>query len=128
MVKQYALSLEAYSFYTNLKKNTEQLGSIFDALPSEIEGNIHSDNNPSEPVIGYITVGSTTSQRIFVDKRLLPDWATTPFYTNCVLAFPGGQCCYYPDQVDQNINYLTNNNPDPLIPMDAIGRPGQPPI
>ncbi|WP_426669582.1 DUF4249 domain-containing protein [Mucilaginibacter sp. McL0603] len=134
LVKQYALSLEAYTFYTNLKKNTEQLGSIFDALPSEIEGNIHSVNNASEPVIGYITVGSTTSQRIFIQKQQLPGWPTTPFYTNCHLAFPGQSCCLYvyppgpPNQVDAYINYLTNNNPNPLIPIDAIGLPGHPPL
>ncbi|HEX3386410.1 MAG TPA: DUF4249 domain-containing protein, partial [Mucilaginibacter sp.] len=34
LVRQYALTTEAYDFYTNLKKNTEQLGSVFDALPS----------------------------------------------------------------------------------------------
>ena len=40
-VKQYALSQEAYLFKEKLKKNTEQLGSIFDAQPSELGGNLH---------------------------------------------------------------------------------------
>src|SRR5665213_1162107 len=71
-VRQYALTTDAYNFYVNLKKNTEQLGSVFDALPSELNGNIHSVTNPSEPVIGYISVGSTSKQRIFVSNRVLP--------------------------------------------------------
>ena len=41
-VKQYALTPDAYDFYTNLKKNTESLGSIFDPQPSQINGNIQA--------------------------------------------------------------------------------------
>ncbi|MEP6845469.1 MAG: DUF4249 domain-containing protein, partial [Panacibacter sp.] len=49
-LKQYALSSGAYVFYQQLKKNTEQLGSIFDAQPSELKGNIQCITNPSEIV------------------------------------------------------------------------------
>src|SRR6185503_9234174 len=87
-VRQYALTTDAYNFYVNLKKNTEQLGSVFDALPSQINGNIHSVTNPAEPVIGYISVGGTSKLRIFISNRQLPAWIITPFYTNCQLAFP----------------------------------------
>jgi len=88
LVKQYALTKEAYSYWQQLKKNTEQLGSIFDAQPSEISGNIHSVNNSSEPVLGYISVGSYSTKRIFVDNYYLPAWGTTPlrpFYDGCTV-------------------------------------------
>jgi len=81
LVKQYALTRDAYNFYINLKKNTEQLGSIFDAQPSNINGNIHSVTNPSEPVIGYISVTNVQQKRIFIENRQLPhEWLPThPF-------------------------------------------------
>ncbi|MES2110276.1 MAG: DUF4249 domain-containing protein, partial [Bacteroidota bacterium] len=41
-IRQYPLTKGAYDFWVNLKKNTEQLGGIFDAQPSQINGNIHS--------------------------------------------------------------------------------------
>jgi hypothetical protein len=72
LLKQYALTKEAYQFWENLKKNTEQLGSIFDAQPSQLVGNIHNLKDASEPVIGYISVTNIQSKRIFIDKADLP--------------------------------------------------------
>jgi len=84
-VRQYALSGDAFSFWTNLKKNTEQLGSIFDAQPSNLAGNIHNVTNASEPVIGYISVSTVSSKRIFIDNGQLP-YAWLPDYPyNCSL-------------------------------------------
>ena len=77
LVIQYALTTDAYNYFTLLKKNTEQIGGIFDAQPSELTGNIHSTSNPNEPVIGYITAGSVTQQRIFIDNKDLPGWAVS---------------------------------------------------
>lgn len=136
-VRQYALTADAYKFYSVLKKNTEQLGGIFDAQPSSLNGNIHCINNPSEPVLGYITAGVISTKRIFITSRQLPNWSTTPFYSDCKLEFdwdakPPQPCCYYNfggiNQVDAYINWLKSNNPAPFIPVDALGRPGSPPI
>ncbi|MDB5124163.1 MAG: hypothetical protein JWP94_2292 [Mucilaginibacter sp.] len=86
LVKQYALTSDAYNFYVNLKKNTEQLGSIFDAQPSQNTGNIHSVTSPSEPVIGYISAGTTTSKRIFITNQQIPAaWLPNFVYSDCKL-------------------------------------------
>lgn len=78
LVKQYALTSDAFKFWTNLKKNTEQLGSIFDAQPSQINGNIHNISNPNEAVIGYISACAIQSKRIFIESTQLPGtWRTT---------------------------------------------------
>ena len=81
LVKQYALTKEEYDFWQNLRKNTEQLGSIFDAQPSEAPGNIHCITNPSEPVLGYVGVTNIQQKRIFISKDQLPEtWkATYPY-------------------------------------------------
>ena len=72
LVKQYALTPDAYNYWQLLKKNTEQLGSIFDAQPSELPGNIHCITTPSEPVIGYLSAGTVSQVRIFIDRNNLP--------------------------------------------------------
>jgi len=85
IVREYAITGEAYTFWQNLKKVTEQLGGIFDAQPSQINGNIHSVTNPAEPIIGYISAGSTTSKRIFIKNQQLPGWVPANPYPNCEL-------------------------------------------
>jgi hypothetical protein len=74
IVRQYALTPEAYAFWSILKRNTEQIGTIFDVQPSEVKGNIHCTSNPSEPVVGYISVSSIAQKRIFIDRQDLPLW------------------------------------------------------
>jgi hypothetical protein len=85
LVRQYALTVDAFSYYQQLEKNTEQLGSIFDAQPSELPGNIHCITTPSEAVIGYITAGAPAQSRIFIDVRNLPAWLPVTPYKGCTI-------------------------------------------
>jgi hypothetical protein len=73
-IKQYSLSKDAYSFLEKIRKNTEQLGSIFDAQPSDLGGNIHSVSNPAEIVVGYIDAAQEQQKRIFIDPIQVPGW------------------------------------------------------
>lgn len=128
-VRQYALTADAYNFYVNLKKNTEQLGSIFDAQPSQISGNIHSTTNPSEPVIGYISVGNTSSKRIFITLQQLPDWLPTQAYPIASCPIDTERFLYFqpndPFGIPQEDEYFNYNKKDftgiLLIPIDFVG-------
>jgi hypothetical protein len=66
LVTQYGLTKEGYEFWDNLKKNTEQLGSIFDPQPFSEFGNIHCISNADEPVVGFISACSATQKRIYI--------------------------------------------------------------
>ena len=72
LVKQMVLTKEWYEWKQMLKKNTEELGSIFDAQPSETGGNFHCITNPSEQVIGFVGCSSVSEKRIFIDRTELP--------------------------------------------------------
>lgn len=128
LVRQYALSKEAYDFWQNLKKNTEQLGSIFDAQPSQIKGNIHSLSDANEPVIGYISAGSYTTKRIYVDQYNLPPWLD-PLGDGCELKpylyqFFDKDGNGPTNQVDQYINFHKATG-ELQIPTDRIPAVGE---
>jgi hypothetical protein len=82
-VIQTTLTKEAYAFWDNLKKSTESLGSIFDAQPSQLIGNIHNIADAAEPVIGYISAGTTQTKRIYINKYELPVSFITKYPYNC---------------------------------------------
>ncbi len=76
-VKQHVLTKEGYEFWQNLKKNTEELGSLFDAQPFQVTGNIHCVSNITEPVIGFVSAGSSDSSRIFIYEQQAEPWGYT---------------------------------------------------
>ncbi len=73
-VRQYAISNEAYSYLQKLKKNTEEIGSIFAAQPSQLTGNIHCTTDPSETVIGFVEVSQEKQESIFINNKEVPGW------------------------------------------------------
>lgn len=72
LVKQTVLSKQAYDYLQIMKRNTENLGSVFDAQPSQLKGNIMCLTNPEEEVIGFLTASTVTEKRIFVSSYEVP--------------------------------------------------------
>jgi hypothetical protein len=71
LLQQQALTEQAYNYWSNLEKTTENLGGLFDPLPAEVKGNIHSVTDTSEPVIGFFSAGTVEEERIFFKRREL---------------------------------------------------------
>ncbi|HZE83230.1 MAG TPA: DUF4249 domain-containing protein [Puia sp.] len=76
LVSQYVLTQPAYQYWQILQKNTQQTGTLFDPQPSQLTGNFHRVNNPSEPVIGYMSASSITQKRIFIGNSQVSGWDT----------------------------------------------------
>ncbi|MCF8451863.1 MAG: DUF4249 domain-containing protein [Pedobacter sp.] len=74
LVKQYAIGKEAYDYLTLMKRNSEQLGSLFDNQPTDIIGNIKCISNPDERVIGFLNISQIIEKRIFINNSQLPSW------------------------------------------------------
>jgi len=119
LVRQYALTQEAFNFYQNLEKNSEQLGSIFDALPSQLNGNIHCTSNPKEPVFGYVTVSNVQIKRIYINHTTLdPGRDVQPVYPyDCEL-----DTAYYsaPKTMENQVQNDLINRPVNLIPVTPL--------
>jgi hypothetical protein len=93
LLKQYALNTAGYSYFSELRQNTEQLGSIFDPQPvTGLTGNLHCTTDPALPVIGYITASTVQQKRIFIDNLQLPAYFTPVYPFTC-----GQDTAYYSD-------------------------------
>lgn len=74
LVKQYALTKEAFEYWQLLRKNTNELGSIFGNQPAELISNIKCVSNPDEPVVGFVSISSVQQQRLFIRRGELSGW------------------------------------------------------
>jgi hypothetical protein len=97
LVRQYALSQEAYQYWQILQKTSQQMGTLFDAQPAQLRGNIHALSGSSEPVIGYISASGISEQRIFINHSSLKDWAEFPSDITCKIegVIPQLQAAYH---------------------------------
>lgn len=73
LVSQHLLSVDHYNYLQVMIKNTNQVGSFYDPQPSQLLGNIASQGS-SEPVVGYVGVYTTSSQRLNIRKADVRPW------------------------------------------------------
>lgn len=78
LVKQYKISERAYNYLALMKKNTEQLGTIFDPQPSLVKGNIICVTDAKEPVVGFIEVAQEKRVRFFLKNTDMPGGWSVP--------------------------------------------------
>jgi len=85
-VRQFGWSEAGYQFLQAMKTNTEELGSVFGPLPTQLGSNIHCINSPSNLVIGYFNVSPLQQKRYFISNSQLPNWNYNSGCTLQVLA------------------------------------------
>ncbi|WP_303309440.1 DUF4249 domain-containing protein [Hymenobacter sp. BT730] len=87
LVRQFALTEAEFQYWEALKKNSQNIGGLFDPLPSQLTGNVHSETNTTEPVLGYVGAGTVAEKRIFIDNNSLPPtWSLrNEGYEGCML-------------------------------------------
>lgn len=109
LVKQYALTEDAYNFWELLKKNSESLGTFFDPQPSQLPSNITCISNPDRQVIGFISASQEQQERIFVKRSDLP-FRNIPFAPSsfCEIDTIENIPAEITDQFSSGINLATN--------------------
>ena len=84
LVQQKALTEQAYSYWQQLQKTTENLGGLFDPLPYRLLSNVYNVNDSSEPVLGYFNGGGVSEKRIFISVTDLPNYLLSAYRSPCV--------------------------------------------
>ncbi len=83
LVSQYALSQEAYNYWQLVQNNSQNLGSLFDLMPSQLTSNITCISDPTEQVIGYVSASSIQQKRLFISNSEVNNW---------IKQLPGFEC------------------------------------
>lgn len=93
LVKQYSQSPSAYAYYERLRDFAQSENPFSENQPGFLEGNVFSENNPDEKVIGFFEVVSTSSKRLFFNYRdFYPEEPLPPYPMGCGISEPESQC------------------------------------
>jgi hypothetical protein len=68
LVKQYSLGEEAFHYWNELKKTSQEQGWLFDRQPALLKSNIHNVNDESEIILGFFSMSSMEQRRAFAVK------------------------------------------------------------
>lgn len=85
LVRQFVQSQEAFLYYETLESFSEE-GSIFSQIqPGFFNGNIFSETNTEEKVIGFFDVSAVDVKRLFFDYTdFYSEEAIPPFFIACM--------------------------------------------
>ena len=118
LVRQYAMTEDAYNYWLLIQKTSQQLGTLFDIQPTQLIGNIHCLTNPSAPVIGFISASSVQQQRINIYPSSLSDnWTHNSPGVNCNTIEIGYNANDFPvfSYPDTSYGPYYFNGPDSLV-------------
>ena len=72
IVNQYRISKKAYTYFKDLKSVSSLNGSIFDAVPASVKGNVYNAGDKNEYALGYFQVSAVVPIRL---KLVASDFA-----------------------------------------------------
>lgn len=88
LVSQYSHSKGAYWYWSELAKNVQSQGGLFDVQPALTPSNIYNTGDGDEMVIGYFSISGVSEMRIFVKDVPGLDVYRDPYYC-APLIMPG---------------------------------------
>lgn len=68
VVNQHALSESAYSYWDQLRTNSNEQGGLYEKQPLSIVGNLHNLTDPGDEVLGYFGVSSVRIKRLYIRR------------------------------------------------------------
>jgi len=84
LVNQYSLNEDEYLYWEKLQNISEQVGGLYDMIPSAVPSNVYSLVDPNEKVQGYFSVSASSSKRIFIRDHFAG--VVTPYTDDACIA------------------------------------------
>lgn len=70
LVKQYSIGEEAFHYWNELKKTSQEQGFLFDRQPALLKSNIRNVNDEKEIILGFFSMAGVEERRAFAEKPL----------------------------------------------------------
>lgn len=71
LVNQYSLNEDEYLYWEKIQKYSQQVGGLYDMVPSAVPSNVYCIDDPNQKVQGYFSVSSAASKRIFIKDHFI---------------------------------------------------------
>lgn len=119
LVRQFVQSNAAFTFYETLNEFSGNESFFSETQPGFLEGNISSDTNTDEKVLGYFDVASVVERRIFFNyEDLFPGEELPPYVSPCAPSAPvllrgAPPVCVLSTIVENDLVRLLGNNDNP---------------
>ena len=119
LVRQLIQSDASYTFYETLNEFSGSESLFSSTQPGFLNGNVSSDSNESEKVLGFFDVATVNEERLFFNyEDFYPGEPLPPYVNPCMPSAPvisneGG--CVLRVQVEANIIRYLDLNPDPPL-------------
>lgn len=68
LLKQFALSLAAFTYWDQLRINSTEGGGLYEKQPLAVKGNLRNLTHPSRDVLGFFGAASLRTKRIFLQN------------------------------------------------------------
>jgi hypothetical protein len=102
LVKQYSLNEDEFHYWERLKNINEQVGGLYDIVPSNIQNNVFCVDNQFEKVLGYFSVSAVASKRIFIKDSFA---GQNQMYNSCPV-----DTIFYIDSIPAGSYIIVNNS------------------
>ncbi|MCK4745843.1 MAG: DUF4249 family protein, partial [Bacteroidales bacterium] len=94
LVRQFSVGPEAFHYWNELKKTSQEQGWLFDSQPALLQSNICNIHDESEKLLGFFSMSSASERRGMAD--MVQGLDHTPYKYYCLPAEkgPGGPSHY----------------------------------
>lgn len=90
LVKQYSLGKEAFHYWNELKKTSQEQGWLFDKQPALLKSNVRNINREDEIVLGYFSMAGMVEKRAFAIEPEGLNLSAYKWYCFPISRGPGG--------------------------------------
>ncbi len=130
LVRQYVQSQEAYTYFKLLSDLSESESLLSQNQPGFFDGNVRSENNSDEKVVGFFEVSSVSEKRLYFNyEDFYPNESLPPYPSGCTEMAPESGIAALPEACNLLVVAVRNNeirfvrindNPNDIFPGPYI--------